>query len=64
MPQAADSTPYSDTLDDLVTAIGEVETYINGVDTPASPAQLAFLAFLQGPFAAAMQSARNDANPT
>jgi hypothetical protein len=61
MPDAADSTPYSKTLDDLWDAEGEVETYINGVD--ASPAQEKLLAFLEGPLKDAITAARNDPSP-
>jgi hypothetical protein len=58
---AADSTPYSATLDSLSDAIGDVDTYINGVSP--SPVQATLLAFLQGPLAQALQAARNDLNP-
>lgn len=59
--EAADSTPYSSTLDAMDDAIGEVDTYINSVDP--SPAQTKFLAFLQGPMKDALAAARADPDP-
>ena len=61
-PVAADSTPYSQTLDELWSASGDAETYINGV-TP-SPAQTTLLKFLQGPLRDAITAARDDPNPS
>jgi hypothetical protein len=45
------SEEYQDLLNDLDTGgdDSKIQTYINGLDN-ASPGQLAFLAYLQGPF--------------
>jgi hypothetical protein len=59
---AADSTPYTATLDALWDASGEVETYLNEVTT-MSPVQAALMKFCQGPLKDAITAARADPNP-
>lgn len=59
------STPYGAALAELLAACGPVETYINGLpNNNPSPAQSAFLDFLQGPMKKAIMAAQSDPNPS